>query len=76
MEVTEKTVEQLDGFLKEHQEADVIAILAQRKNLSSNEALELYFSSRIPGLISEGTCGFHYLSPEYLADEVLKELGL
>ena len=73
MDVTEKTIAGLSGFLKEQQEADIVSIIAQRRGISANEALDLYFGSRIPQLIAEGAYGIQYLSAEYLADEALKD---
>lgn len=76
VDVSERTIAGLDDVLREHEEADVVAVLARRLDLGAEEALELYFSSRIPELIAHDEYGVRYLSPEYLADEVLRERGL
>lgn len=74
VEVTEKTIQGLDDFLKEQLETDIVANLAERLGLSSAEAIAAYFSTRMPELIANGTYGIQYLSAEYLTDEVIKEL--
>ena len=74
MEITEKTVAMLGDFLKEQQEADIVVVLAERRSLSADEALAWYFRSSMPRFVGEGTYGMQYLSAEYLAEEVLREL--
>ena len=72
MEVTERTVKSLGGFLIERQEADIVACLAEKMNVSAEEALMTYYESDLASLIEQGDLGIQYLSPEYLADEVLR----
>lgn len=74
MNVTKKTLEGLDEFLKEHLEADIVAILVQRLDVSSADALSLYYNSNLSEKINKGEYGIQYLAPEYLADELLKEI--
>ena len=74
MNVDVRTIEGLDSFLKEHLEADIITELARQRNLSPNEAMELFFGSRVATGIEEGSYGIQYLSARYLAEEVLKNL--
>lgn len=71
MEVTESTVKNLEDFLIERQEADIVACLAEKMNASSEEALTAYYESDLASLIEQGDLGIQYLSPEYLADEIL-----
>ena len=75
MKITAQTIEGLDTFLKEHLEADVVEIIANRLKLPVEKAFEIYFNSRISGMIEEGKFGIQYLSPEYLAEEILKDIN-
>lgn len=76
MNVTKQTIQELDSFLKEHLEADVVALIAQRLDVASDKALAIYFSSALPEKIENGEHGIQYLSAEYLADEVIREQNL
>lgn len=55
----------------ERQEADIVACLAEKMNVSAEEALMTYYESELASLIEQGELGIQYLSPEYLADEIL-----
>jgi hypothetical protein len=68
--------EGLENILKQNLEADITAELELRLNVSSLEALRLYYSSKAAKLVSAGLYGTQYLSAGYLAQEVIKELGL
>lgn len=76
MKVSESTIEGLGSFLKEHVEADVVSTVARRLGISAEEALALYFGSELPELVESGKYGVQYLSPEYLADEVLRSANM
>ena len=71
MNVTGKTVSGLDGFLKEHLEADVIAVIAERRGLSTAETMGVYYASKVAEAVSEGKLGLQYLPADYLADEII-----
>ena len=72
MDVNENTVESLGSFLIEHQEADIVACLAEKLNATADEALYMYYRSDLAPKIEQGELGIQYLPAEYLADEVLK----
>lgn len=72
MNVNENTVKNLGSFLIEHQEADIVACLAQKMNASVGEALLTYYRSDLAPKIEQGELGIQYLPAEYLAEEVLK----
>lgn len=72
MNVTENTVKSLDGFLIEHQEADIVTCLAEKMSASAEEALLTYYRSDLAPKIEQGKLGIQYLPPEYIADEILK----
>ena len=76
MNVTPATIEGLDSFLKEHLEADIANAISRKLEVSPEEALSVYFESDISSMVESGEFGTQYLSPEYLAQEVLKSLGL
>lgn len=72
MKVDASTIEGLSSFLKEHLEADIVAEIAVRKGVSANEAMEIYFNSKIATAVEEGAFGMQYLPASYLAEEILK----
>lgn len=72
MNVNENTVKNLGDFLIEHQEADIVAKLAEKMNATTDEALLTYYRSDLAPKIEQGELGIQYLPAEYLADEVLK----
>ena len=72
MDVNENTVKSLGGFFIEHQEADIVACLAEKMNATADEALSTYYRSDLAPKIEQGELGIQYLPAEYLADEVLK----
>lgn len=72
MNVNENTVKNLGSFLIEHQEADIVACLAEKMDATADEALLTYYRSDLAPKIEQGELGIQYLPAEYLADEVLK----
>lgn len=72
MIVNQQVVDGLDVFLKEHLEADIVAEIARRLNISSERAFSRYFESSLPARIEAGEYGIQYLPADYLADEVLR----
>lgn len=72
MNVSRSTIENLDSFLKEHQEADVISLIAKQLCASADEALAIYFGSPISAMIENGEHGTQFLPSSYLAEEVMK----
>ena len=74
MKVTPSTIEKFDSFLKEHLEADITEIISRELSVSPEEALSIYFTSDISSIIEDGQFGAQYLSPKYLAEEVLAKI--
>lgn len=72
MKVDATTIENLDSFLKEHQEADVVELLVRKLDVTVEEALAIYFNSNVASMIESGTLGTQYLSPEYLVEEIVQ----
>lgn len=75
MKPNEHTVESLDSFLKEHVEADVAFCIAEQLGVSSEEAMDIYYQSRIAEVVEGGSLGAQYLPASYLAEEVLRHLA-
>ncbi len=75
MDVSENVIKNLGGFLIEHQEADIVAALAEKTDATAEEALSLYYQSDLAPEIERGELGLQYLPADYLADEVLKRKG-
>lgn len=71
MKVDKNTVRGLDSFLREHQESDVVQKISEKLNVPAEEALAIYFKSKVASMVENGTYGVQYLSSEYLAEEIL-----
>ena len=56
--------------------ARIIEILAQRKNITREQAMELFYSSPVLDLIDKGVADMHCRSDQYLADEIIREAQL
>ena len=52
--------------------ARIIEILAQRKNITQEQAMELFYSSPVFDLIDKGVADMHCRSDQYLADEIIR----
>lgn len=69
------TDRELENFYREHLEEDIIFALAERRNITSEEAMKLYYSSRLADRIHEGEFGVQYLDPQVLTDILEDELN-
>ena len=56
--------------------ARIIEILAQRMNITLEEAMDLFYNSPVFELIDKGVADTHCRSDQYLADEIIKEAQL
>lgn len=74
MTVDERALEGLGSFLKEHVEADVSFCIAERLDVSSAEAMDIYYRSKVAKAVEDDALGVQYLPVSYLVDEVLREL--
>lgn len=70
--ITEQTLEALPAVRRANLEAQITTLLAERLDLSVEEALEFYYSSSLSQLIEENTYGLQYLDAAYLVDELTK----
>ena len=62
----------LNFTYKEGLEESVIARLAEVKALPLEEAMDIYYRSRLATQISEGKLGLEFLSPEYLVEDLIE----
>lgn len=53
--------------------ARIIEILAQRLELTREEAMDIFYSSPVFELIDKGVADLHCRSDQYLADEIINE---
>ena len=51
----------------------VIALFAERQNISLDKALEIFYKSETYKLIRAGVSDLHCMSDSYLADELAEE---
>ena len=56
--------------------ARIIEILAQRMNITLEEAMDFFYNSPVFELIDKGVADMHCRSDQYLADEIIKEAQL
>ncbi|MBQ9043504.1 MAG: hypothetical protein IJ111_11920 [Eggerthellaceae bacterium] len=76
MRVTEETVSKLGELYKERLESELISELSRRLEVDAAEAMSTYYGSELARQVDEGANGIQYLSPSYLVDELLAELGI
>ena len=53
--------------------ARIIEILAQRLNITREDAMDLFYNSPVFDLIDKGVADMHCRSDQYLADEIIRE---
>ena len=56
--------------------ARIIEILAQRLNITREDAMDLFYNSPVFELIDKGVADMHCRSDRYLADEIIREAQL
>lgn len=56
--------------------ARIIEILAQRLNITQEDAMDLFYNSPVFDLIDKGVADMHCRSDQYLADEIIRESQL
>ena len=72
MEITKETLTQLDETYMEQLETDIISALASQSGKSEREAMDAYYKSRLSNQVNDGLHGIQYLSPEYLANDLIE----
>ena len=64
----------LEEFYREHLEEDIIFCLAGRRKITADEAMRIYYTSRLCDRIHEGEYGIQYLDYHVLTDYLEEEL--
>lgn len=64
----------LEAFYREHLEEDIIFCLAERRNIPEEEAMHLYYTSKLCDRIHEGEYGIQYLDYHVLTRYLEEEL--
>jgi len=65
-------VTDVSSVYKKELEQDIIALIAQKKGLALDVAMDVYYRSRLAQQISDGAYGIEYLSSSYLADDLIE----
>lgn len=55
--------------------ARIIGLLAQRLGISLEEAMDVFYTSPLFELIDKGVADLHCRSDEYLAEEIILDMG-
>ena len=64
----------LEHFYREHLEESIIFCLANRRKIPEEQAMRLYYSSRLADRIHEGQYGIQYLDYRVLTDYLENEI--
>ncbi len=64
----------LENFYREHLEEDIVLCLSERRNIPPEDAMRLYYHSRLADRIHEGEYGIQYLDYSVLTDILEQEL--
>ena len=67
---------ELEAFYKEHLEESIIKQLSKQENISLDEAMNLYYNSKLANYIHEGKYDIQYLDYKVLTDNLIKELDI
>ncbi|MBQ6615595.1 MAG: hypothetical protein IJH67_04415 [Thermoguttaceae bacterium] len=62
----------LHEFYLQNLERDIITILSQKRNISLREATDVYYHSKLAQQIEQGAYGIEFLSPQYLANDLIE----
>ena len=52
----------------------IVMLLAKEKNITPEQALDIYYSSRTAQLLSDPNTGLQLMSDQYVLEDLLKEL--
>lgn len=65
----------LDSFYKQGLEENIILYLAEIKNISTRESMEIYYKSKLANEIFEGKYGIENLDYKYLVEDLIENEG-
>jgi hypothetical protein len=66
------TPEKLESLYKEHLEADIITLIAERFEIEPAVAMSLYYQTKLSKQINDGTYGIQYLNSSNLLEDLLQ----
>lgn len=52
----------------------IVMLLAKKKNITPEQALDIYYSSRTAQLLSDHNTGLQLMSDQYVLEDLLEEL--
>ena len=52
----------------------IVMLLAKEKNITPEQALDIYYTSRTAQLLSDPNTGLQLMSDQYVLEDLLKEL--
>lgn len=52
----------------------IVMLLAKEKNITPEQALDIYYSSRTAQLLSDPNTGLQLMSDQYVLEDLVKEL--
>lgn len=52
----------------------IVMLLAKKKNITPEQALDIYYSSRTAQLLSDPITGLQLMSDQYVLEDLLEEL--
>lgn len=53
----------------------IVMLLAKKKNITPEQALDIYYSSRTAQLLSDPNTGLQLMSDQYVLEDLLEEIG-
>lgn len=65
----------LENCYREHLEEDIVFCLSERRKISFEQAMRLYYHSKLADRIHKGEYGIQYLDHSILTDILELELG-
>ena len=68
------TDREFENFYREHLEEDIIFCLSKRKNIPLEQAMGLYYNSKLADHIHDGHYGIQYLDYNLLTDMLEQEI--
>jgi len=64
--------EDLEKIHRENLENDIVEYLAQSKEISLRQAMDIYYKSKLSEQIAEGSYGIQYLDGKHLAMDLIE----
>lgn len=64
----------IESFYKEHLEEDIIFYLSKKRNIAYEEAIKIYYTSKLADYIHDGVYNLQYLDYHILVDFLEQEI--